>query len=273
MYKFIKSTLEDNRRYLSEYLKKLPADIDSFQEEHILKSKVYSVLVNDEHKGYFAYCENVFDIQGFTVLTQFIIDPKSLRHAKGIFKKLLEEFDIKSAFVLSADEEFLSVAMDFHKSVSKQAYMHVDGTAPVREPEFSKNCLVLAGEEDFSWIQSMTNNYFDFLEAPEKVGKYQLYILKNEGTVLGFGLLEDGQIMKNTKSLGNYTMAEHRQKGVGRSIMMHLRDICYEQGYKPLTGCYYYNEKSKYTLDSAGFVSRTRLFRIEFTEDKKWVEI
>jgi GNAT superfamily N-acetyltransferase len=207
------------------------------------------------------------------VLTQFVLNPKVLKHVHPIFKKILEEYNIISAFVSSMDEMFLSVSMDFHKSVTMQAFLHIDGKFEAAKPEFPRISMALVKEEDFAQIQRLSKNFFDFLNEPRKKDMYEIYMLKNEDTILGFGLLEYGEIVKDVRSLGIYTIEEYRQKGVGRSMMMHLKDMCYEQGVKPLTGCNWYNKRSNATLDSAGFIPKTRLFRVEFTEDEKWVSI
>lgn len=273
MYKFIESNYEQNDSYFNQYLENLSYNIESFQEEHILNSKVFSISIDEKHRGYYAFSENVFGIEGFTVLTQFVLDSQVLKHSQPIFKDILERHGIISAFVSSMDEQFLSLAMDFHKSVTMQAFIHVDGKTEVAGAEFPISSMFLAKNEDFPQIQRLSNGFFDFLLESQKIGKFQLYILKDKEEILGFGLLEDGIINPNIKSLGIYTIEEHRGKGVGRSVMMHLKDICYQQGFKPLTGCNWYNKKSKATLESAGFVSQTRLFKIEFTDDKKWVSI
>lgn len=273
MYNFIESSYDQNREYFNRYIKNLSYNIESFQEEHILNSRVFSIFVEEKHQGYFAFAEKVFDIEGFTVLTQFMLEPQVLKDSQQIFNQILEEYEIKSAFAASGDELLLSLAMDFHKSVTMQAYIHTDGKADVRSAEFPRSCMLPVKAEELPEVLRLTNNYFDFLLEPRKKDMFQLYVLKDRDIVLGFGLLEAGEIVKDTYSLGIYTMAEHRQKGVGRSIMMHLKDICYEKGLKPITGCNWYNKKSKATLESAGFVSKTRLFKIEFTEEKKWVSI
>ncbi|WP_181153121.1 hypothetical protein [Paenibacillus sp. AR247] len=46
----------------------------------------------------------------------------------------------------------------------------------------------------------------------------------------------------------------HRESG---------RSAAAGQGIRPLSGCWYYNEASKRTLESAGMVTRTRLLRMK----------
>lgn len=58
------------------------------------------------------------------------------------------------------------------------------------------------------------------------------------------------------------TMDNHRRKGVGRSIQMHLAEFCRKKGLIPISGCCYYNHLSKKTMESAGCYSQTRYLDI-----------
>jgi len=60
------------------------------------------------------------------------------------------------------------------------------------------------------------------------------------------------------------TLEAKRQNGAGRSILIHLADICKENGFIPISGCYYYNHLSKKTIESAGKYSKTRLLNVSF---------
>lgn len=60
------------------------------------------------------------------------------------------------------------------------------------------------------------------------------------------------------------TIEEKRRKGVGRSIQLHLGDICIERGGIPISGCWYFNHLSKKTITSAGRYTKTRLLNISF---------
>ncbi|RSD28385.1 GNAT family N-acetyltransferase [Mesobacillus subterraneus] len=255
------------------YVPKEDELLESFQEELILDSKCFTIEIDGTALGSFAFCENVFDVQGFTVLTQFALAPEAIRHFQRIFETILTQYEIKSAMVATNYEFFLATAMDFHKSVTMQAYLFTTSNAPVRPPEFPRSHFTPASPEDLQEILRLTNNHFDFLLHPRKKETHQLYVLKDGEETLGFGLLETGLILKNASSLGIYTMEKHRRKGAGRSMMMHLKDICRENGIKPITGCNWYNKKSKATLESAGFISETRLLRVEFTTEEKWLSL
>jgi GNAT superfamily N-acetyltransferase len=68
-------------------------------------------------------------------------------------------------------------------------------------------------------------------------------------------------------SIGMSVHPDFRRKGVGRSIIMHLADICREKGVTPHCGCWYYNHNSKATSESAGFVAQTRLLNVFFKDE------
>jgi len=61
-----------------------------------------------------------------------------------------------------------------------------------------------------------------------------------------------------------FTNELYRRRGIGRTIIFNLRKWCYENNQTPICGCWYYNENSKMTLESVGFVTKTRLLNIDF---------
>lgn len=122
--------------------------------------------------------------------------------------------------------------------------------------------LSLATLADLEEIKKITGDFIDKHE--ERIEARQLYILRENGEFLGLGIIVDNVIMKNCKGTGMFTNEKYRQRGVGRSIILHLKDICHESGIIPLPGCWYYNHNSKRTLESAGYISKTRLLKIDF---------
>lgn len=89
-------------------------------------------------------------------------------------------------------------------------------------------------------------------------------MLRENDEFLGVGVIVNNVIVKNCKGTGMFTNEKYRQKGVGRSIILPLKDICHAAGVTPIPGCWYYNHNSKRTLESAGYVTKTRLLNVEF---------
>lgn len=74
------------------------------------------------------------------------------------------------------------------------------------------------------------------------------------------------KMINNQKNVdvGNFTLPQHRRKGVGRSIMINLSKIAIQQGLIPVAGCWYGNTESISTLTSSGFIPENRIFYIRF---------
>jgi RimJ/RimL family protein N-acetyltransferase len=65
-------------------------------------------------------------------------------------------------------------------------------------------------------------------------------------------------------SIGMYTMEPFRQSGVGTATIVTLMDECRRRSLRPVAGCWYYNHRSKQTLERAGMFSPTRLLKIDY---------
>lgn len=255
LYQYRASSLQEQGLFFEQYVASLSARYDDFYEAHILNSAIYSIWIHGVHSGYFGIHEE-------TLLTQFYITKEAFKHAQKIFKDILVQFKVKSAFVPTCDEMFLSMCLDQHRKVNLQAYFFELSGKSVRPPEYPRELLRLATVDNLEDIVNLTG---DFLDQPaEMIRKGQIYTLRDQGDLLGIGMIVDNVIMKNCKGTGMFTNENYRQKGVGRSIILHLRDICLENGITPIPGCWYYNHNSKRTLESAGYISKTRLLHIEF---------
>lgn len=258
MYHYKVSALEDQGPFFEEYLDGLSARYDNFLEEHILHSTIYSILIDGIQSGYFGIYEK-------TMLTQFYIPTWALKHAQAIFSDVLDKYEIQNAFVPTCDESMLSLCLDKHAKVNLQAYFFEFSHAPVRSAEYPRESLTLATLDDLEEIIRITGDFIDKHEV--RIEAQQLFILREGDAFLGLGVMEDNLIMKNCKAIGMFTNEKYRQLGVGRSIILHLKDMCHEHGFISLPGCWYYNHNSKRTLESAGYISKTRLLRIDFVRE------
>lgn len=255
MYQYKLSSLEENNKFFNEYIESLSSRYDDYLEHHILNSKVYSIYVNNEHSGYFG----IFDC---SMLTQFYMPKWAFRHAQAVFEEVIQSYGIKNAFVPTCDETFLSLCMDKHTKVNLQAYFFEESNVPVRPAEYPREMLKQATMDELQEILEVTG---DFLDTPKKsLEAGELYILRDQDEFLGLGIIVKNDIMKNCKGTGMFVNEKHRGKGVGRSIILHLKEMCHEEGVIPLPGCWYYNHNSKRTLESCGYISKTRLLRIDF---------
>ena len=132
----------------------------------------------------------------------------------------------------------------------------------VRPPEFSREHLRLAKTEDLQAVEQLAGDFLD--KYDERIKDRHIYLLEAQGELIGLGVLVDNVIMRNCIGTGMFTKESWRGKGVGRSIILHLKDIVHEMGKKPVPGCWYYNTNSKATLESAGYVTKSKMLRFHF---------
>ena len=247
-----KTTFENMHSLFDEYIQTISGINDDFWEEHILGSQIYCVQSDGCIIG-------ITGIHNNENLTFFYIPNSRMRLAQQAFSVVLNTLKPKYAFVATNDELFLSLCMDNHVKVDKQAYFFKVGDVAVRPAEFGRELLTLAKPEDAKDILDTEN-------VAENIQLEKYYVMRKNGMFLGQGFFNHNQLTSNTASIGMSVHPEHRQKGVGRSIILHLIDVCCEKGITPLCGCWYYNHNSKRTLESAGFITKTRLLKVWFVE-------
>ena len=242
-----------------QYKKTLGGVCDDFWEDHILGADLYLIKVDGHPAGYFAVYQQ-------TKMTQFFLSEEYLSLAQPVFQQILAEYSIQTAFVATCDELFLSLCLDFHRSVEPQAYFF-DGSVPheVRPPEFGRSCLLPVSPGELAEVKEATDDFFDGVTQDDLLRKTTfLYRLCESERTLGFGIVVPGRLLPQYASVGMITLEPYRRRGVGRSIQLHLADLCRENGLIPISGCRYRNENSKRTIESAGRYSKTRLLNISF---------
>jgi len=246
---------------LEEYLQSLTGVVDDFWEEHILMADIYFIKKEEKVVG-------CFSIHNKDKITMFYIQHEYIHMAQDIFKKILSDFCVQTAFVATCDLLFLNLCLDFHKKVELQAYFF-DGTRimAVREPEYGRELLSEIKPEEIDEINRRTDDFFSFASQENyyKIG-YKIFRLAENGIDLGYGIYGPGRLIPRYFYCGMVTIPEHREKGIGRSIQIHMADMIRENGGVPVSGCWYYNTLSKKTIESAGRYNSVRLLNVFFVE-------
>ncbi|GHU83545.1 hypothetical protein AGMMS50284_7290 [Clostridia bacterium] len=266
---FTKTSLQKAKTQIQEYANTLTCVTEDFWEEHIAKANIYEITLLDKNIGIFS----IHNINTEEKITMFYLEKSKINISQEIFKRILDEFKIKTAFVTTGDELFLSLCMDFHKKVKMQAYFF-DGTIKneVRPAEYGRECLVEATPDELPEINKKTDNFFEDLDMTTQVlgkQKFSVYKFIVDNTEVGYGVIGRNEFATKYWGTGMIALEQCRKKGVGRSIQIHLAKICRENGAIPVSGCWYYNELSKKTTESAGRYTKTRLLYVHFTEEQQ----
>jgi len=156
----------------------------------------------------------------------------------------------------------MGVALEAYKKIEIQAHHFTDTKASVRPPEFGIDNFRLANEQDIKELEQLAGDFLDNYD--QMVRDNQIYVLEENNEMIGLGVLVQNKIMMNCAGTGMFTKESRRGEGIGRSIILHLKAIVYESGKTPVPGCWYYNTNSKRTLESAGYISKSKLLKFHF---------
>lgn len=258
-YNIVKVTMSDIKPLLEQYLKTVNGVTDDFWEEHVMKAEFYQILNEEKAIGYFA----IFHKEK---VTQFYLQEQYLYLAQSVFKEILDNYSIKTAYVSTGDQLLLSLCLDFQKKIELQAYFF-DGTVrgEVRAAEYGRKSFSEMKPEEFEEVKENTGYFFETVTREQvETGEVRLYKLCEKNEILGYGIIVPNVLRPQYWGIGMITLENNRRKGVGRSIQLHLADICRENGFIPVSGCWYYNHLSKKTIESAGRYTKTRLLNVIF---------
>ncbi len=249
---FTESVIESNIVFIDKYKKQILVPYDDFLEDFIIGSKFYLIGIGTEKCGFFGINDKR--------LTILYIDDHHFAKGNKILETVKATYKLKDAFIPTSDFALLSIVLENYTEIKIQALHFLDSRRSVRSAEFGKEYFRLANLEDLDEIQECAG---DFLEDYEMIiDAKELYVLEKEEEILGIGIIVRNKIMKNCMSIGVFTKENRRKLGVGRSIILHLTDIVYDLGMTPVAGCWYYNTSSRLTLESAGYITKSKLLRV-----------
>jgi predicted acetyltransferase len=230
--------------------------VDSFWENHVRDGNHYKITYENEIIGYFS-------INGGTILVLFNVMEKYRNISQELFAIIKKFESIKEALIPTGDEFFISHAIDNYMKLEKQAYLSI-----YTEKKPNKIIPIELQLADIGKDMETLNLCHDFLKSEienmEKLIDEEIYIVKHENNIVGFGIIEYHKIVDIYASIGMIVRDEYRQKGYGANILNGLKNIVKSKGKIPVSGCWYYNHNSKKTMESAGSYSKTRLLRFYF---------
>ena len=122
-------------------------------------------------------------------------------------------------------------------------------------------------EDDLAIMQAIGPGLF---ERPEEAGNAlaagQVTIYELSGEPIGCGLLTPVRQGAPELDLGVGVLPAWRGQGLGEQIVRHLKRVClHELGVRPVCGCAVENVASRRTLENAGFLTRHRLLRFDWS--------
>jgi RimJ/RimL family protein N-acetyltransferase len=237
------------------HLRALPSAIDSFVEDHILASNHYRIVVAGETAGFASIYEE-------RLITQFALAEPYRRCGQALFGELRRMEQVRSAFVPTCDEFFLAHALDDYRQLAKQAYFFATPAGDGEAVTANRYPMRPATLQDAEFVRQESGDFFEKLERHIEAG--ELFVTLRGEDPVGFGVLVKSTLYEDVASIGMYTIERFRQAGVGTATIAMLIEECRQRSLRPVAGCWYYNHRSRRTLQRAGMYSATRLLKIEF---------
>lgn len=246
-------------QFILRYFEELSWNNDLFHNSMMLDGTAYSVFIDNIECGFFSLMDSW---ESGKMLTSFYISPEKRRYSEEIFESVCSRYDISAALAASNDHHFISIAFEkmhfLGTSFEMQAYNFVYGE-PAVKAVYGMEYMEEVFPEEFEQMNELTEKQWDGCFSSDD---YQFYKIVKSGKVLGYGAIGKMRYNSVCVDVGNFTLPEYRQEGVGRSMIINLSNIALNQGYKPVAGCWYGNKNSVLTLKSSGYIPENRIFYI-----------
>jgi GNAT superfamily N-acetyltransferase len=237
------------------HLRALPSAIDSFLEDHILASNHYRIVVAGETAGFASIHEE-------RLITQFALAEPYRRCGQALFGELRRMEQVRSAFVPTCDEFFLAHALDDYRQLAKQAYFFAAPSDVGEAAASDRYSMRPAAIDDANFVRQESGDFFEHLERHIAAG--ELFVTLRDEEPVGFGILVKSMLYEDVASIGMYTIEHLRRVGVGTATIAMLIAECRRRSLRPVAGCWYYNHRSRQTLQRAGMYSATRLLKVDY---------
>jgi RimJ/RimL family protein N-acetyltransferase len=234
------------------HLAALPSAIDSFLEDHILASTHYRLFAGGTVAGFAS-------IHGERLITQFVLAASYRRHGQRVFAQLRRMEQVQAAFVPTCDEFFLAHALDDYRQLAKQAYFFAESSAMMVPSGMTARP---AEPDDEELVRRESGDFFDRIDR--HISRGELLVTLRGDEPVGFGLLIKSALYDDVASIGMFTIERFRREGVGTATIALLISACHRRGLRAVAGCWYYNHRSKRTLERAGMYSATRLLKVDY---------
>jgi GNAT superfamily N-acetyltransferase len=255
MVVFIEATYSEIDEERLSYLNSLPEFQEFFLEWKVWESEYFHIVGQSELAGYFIVNSKE------NCLIEFYLEKKYLISSLAIFKKIIEDFDIRSVYCKSFDPLMLVSCLELSKSYE------IDGIL-FRESDESKlpcpNELNprFADIIDIPYLLQQNDGLYETpyeLETMVKSGNLLLFEKASE--LFGCGFLTRIHPKFDYYDIGMWVNPNFRGQGHAVQIIAFLKNHCISQKKIPICGCAAQNIVSRHILEKNGFISKYRLLK------------
>jgi len=244
--------MADIEDFVREHMQGFAYHLDSWPEERLVDHQKYLIRVAGQRAGYAVIQDRSIEY--------FYVNQENFRKASLILESLIKEKDILSIFVMTQDSLVSALVAEWDYDKEMVSCGFADAGKGIRQEVLDEGeTFRKAALKDLEGIVKMSGDFFDepgagYGSLEERIEAGIIFVLTEKEKLMGAGIMERSQLFKGTVSIGMYTSADFRKKGVARKILLNLKNQAYDQGLRPVAGCWYYNTLSRMSLEASGML-------------------
>ncbi|MBO0780676.1 MAG: GNAT family N-acetyltransferase [Ktedonobacteraceae bacterium] len=248
-----------------DYLRTLLAPMDGMWESSIISQATFWEIQDQErHAGHFC-------LDSSNYLLRFHLAKEYQAQAQEIFRSIVSTYELQHAITSTIEPLYFALCLDFQKSVTPQNYLFRD-QGRVKVPVDLLTHAFRKAEKDE--LDILVRFYRENTEGPgewiepflqERLDREELFVGFDQHTLVATGECIPSQRQPPYADLGMVVAQSYRGRGLGRSVLLHLKEYCYEAGWEPICSCAVDNHASKKAIERAGFFSEHRMVEVTFS--------
>jgi len=252
-----------------DYLRTLVAPMDGMWEGTVISQATFwGIQDRERHAGYFCLNSDNY------LLRFHLVDDYQAR-AQEIFCLIVSAYDIERAITSTIEPLYFPLCLDVGKSIALHSYLFRDNTRVELSSGLSNSIFTKADTGEWGDIvrfyRAHTEGSGEWIEAflRERLARDELFCLYDRQVLVATGECIPSQTQPPYADLGMVVAGSHRGRGLGSSMLIHLKKHCYQVGWTPICSCAADNRASKRAIEKAGFISEQSMVTITFARDEQ----
>lgn len=248
-----------------DYLHTLVAPMDGMWESAVITHATFwEIQDQEQHAGYFCIDSN-------NDLLRFHLVENYQARSQEIFRWIVSTYDIQYAITSTIEPLYFSLCLDIQSSVTLHSYLFRDNKHIELSSDLSNIIFRKAEKRELDAIvrfyRANTEGSGEWIEAflHERLNREELFVLYDQQTLVATGECIPSQKQTPYADLGMVVAQSYRGRGLGSSMLILLKQHCYEAGWQPICSCEASNHASKKAIEKAGFISEQRRVKMLFS--------
>lgn len=250
------SDMQSLQSLIRSHISALTYPFDSWMEDCLFNSSLYTLRLDEYDAGYAAVCEGVLNF--------FYTGREYAASAPELLSRVIDELNIKRVQVMTQDAPLCALIAEWEYTKEISACQFTD-VRTARNNGLMEAVFRTANTADIPEIRQISGGFFDesdnnFSSLEQRVEAGILFVLYEANKLVGCGIAEKSRLIPGVVSIGMFVAKEHRRRGAAIRILTELKSWATRQGLTPVAGCWYYNTLSRRSLEASGMAATGIVF-------------